>query len=80
MNDKNKSSVEKRSFGEKFKRKVLGLDKPLTIKEKMEIERNSLNRITLSKMPEKYVMSEETFKERQAARRKIKTIDRYLNK
>ena len=79
MDDKDKSSVEKRSFGEKFKRKVLGLDRPFTIKERMEIERYR-QELKLDKMPEKYVMSEETFKERQAARRKIQTIDRYLNK
>jgi|DEB0MinimDraft_6_1074348.scaffolds.fasta_scaffold527149_1 hypothetical protein len=79
MNDKDKSSVEKRSFGEKFKRKVLGLGRPLTIKERMEVERLRAE-LKLDKMPEKYVMSEETFKERQAARRKIQTIDRYLNK
>ena len=79
MKDNNKSSVEKRSFGEKFKRKVLGLDRPFTTKQRMEIERYR-QELKLDKMPKKYVMSEETFKERQAARRKIKTIDRYLNK
>jgi|TARA_R110001632_G_scaffold156410_1_gene274692 hypothetical protein len=79
MNDKDKSSVEKRSFGEKFKRKVLGLGRPLTIKERMEVERYR-QELKLDKMPKKYVMPEKQFKERQAARRKIKTIDRYLNK
>jgi hypothetical protein len=81
MNDKNKSSAEKRSFGETFKRKVLGLDKPISMKDRISNKKAADELyLRMTKPPKDYAMSEKTFKKRQQAKRRVETSNRYLNK
>ena len=80
-NKKNKSSVKKSSGLGKFSRKVLGLDRPLTVKEKMEakIKGDELY-LRLTEPPKGYAMSDKTHMERHRAKKRIHSYKKHLKK
>lgn len=78
-NNQNQGSTKKTSGFEKFKRKVLGMDRPLTPKEKMQIKVNADEvYLRLTHPPEGYAMSPKTHAERQAAKKRISAYKKHL--
>ena len=87
MPEKNKNarkdSVSKRGILERFARKVLEPDRPLTMKERVAARKygdEHYLKLTDPSRPKNYVQSEKVFKERQASKRRIETAKRFLNK
>mgnify|MGYP000261580180 CR=1 FL=1 len=68
-------------FANKFSRKVLGLDRPLTVKEKMKarIKADELY-VRLTEPPKGYAMSDKTHTERQRAKSRASSYKRHLQK
>jgi hypothetical protein len=80
-NKKDKGSAKKSSGLEKFSRKVLGMDRPLTVKEKMKarIKADELY-VRLTEPPKGYAMSDKTHTERQRAKSRASSYKRHLQK
>ena len=77
----NQDSSKKQSGFDKFKRKVLGMDRPLTYKEKMAAKvAGDEFYLKSTKPPKGYAMSQKTFEERQAAKRRVSSYKAHLNK
>ena len=64
----------------KFGRKLLEMDRPLTIKEKLKAKTSGDKLyLKLTKPPKGYVMNEKTFKRRQQAKSGVSAYKKYLD-
>ena len=80
-NKKNKSSAKKFSGLEQFSRKALGLDRPLTVKEKMEAKvKGDEFYLRLTKPPKGYAMSDKTHTARRQAKERVHSYKKHLKK
>ena len=78
-NKQNQGSTKKPSGLEKFSRKILGMDRPLTPKEKMEAKVKADEfYLRSTNPPEGYAMSPKTHAERQRAKNRISAYKRHL--
>lgn len=69
----------KGTYGNKIKRKLLGLGRPLTPKQKMEIQVNADEYfLRITKPPKGHVMTEKGFKERQQAKKRISAYKKHI--
>ena len=79
MSEKNKNKGQ--SGFNKFRRRLLDMDRPLTMKERASADMAGDEfYLRITKPPKDLVMSEKTFKGRQQAKRRVNTAKRFLNK
>ena len=70
---------EKGTYLNQFKRKVLGMDRPLTPKQKMEVRVGADEYfLKLTKPPKGYAMTEKGFEARQQAKKRISAYKKHI--
>ena len=69
----------KGTYVNQFKRKVLGMDRPLTPKQKMEVRVGADEYfLKLTKPPKGYAMTEKTFEARQQAKKRVSAYKKHI--
>lgn len=69
----------KGTYGNKIKRKLLGMDRPLTPKQKMEVQVNADEFfLRITEPPKDYVMTEKEFEARQQAKQRISAYKKHI--